>query len=368
MSEGPGDLLVRAERPYPVRLRPSFEEIWGALREDQSDRPWMLVVDQRLLDRQPRALQGLRAAERKRMVALRGGEQVKSLRNLERLLKAALEFGLERQSLVIAVGGGTIGDLAGFFASTWMRGVDWCPVATTSLALADSSIGGKTAVDLLGVKNLVGSFHHPVGVYGALEALRTLSPRHLRAGLAEVVKAGVIRDARLFELLESRGHELWDPAAPLWLDVLGAANRVKASVVEADPREAGERAVLNFGHTLGHALETVHRPVLLHGEAVALGMIAACWIAEEILLAPVGTTERIRNLVADLRLPRSVREVDRGKLWQVMSYDKKATSGQARLVLTTGIGSATVGHAVDRKILQAALGALAPPIRPRRPR
>ncbi len=365
MTVAPSDLLVHAERPYPVRLRASFDEIWRVLREDHADRPWMLVADQRLLDRQPRVLRGLHAAERRRMVALRGGEQVKSLRNLERLSKAALGFGLERRSLVIALGGGTIGDLTGFFASTWMRGVDWCPVATTSLALADSSIGGKTAVDLSGVKNVVGSFHHPVGVYGALEALETLTPRHLRAGLAEVVKAGVIRDARLFELLEARGHELRDPRAELWLDVLRAANQVKASVVEVDPREANERAVLNFGHTLGHALETVHRPALLHGEAVALGMIAACWIAEEILLAPAGTTARVQELIASVKLPRSVREVDRTRLWKVMSYDKKASAGQARLVLTTGIGSATVGHAVDRKILQAALGALAPSIRPR---
>lgn len=365
MTAAPEDLLVRAERPYPVRLRSTFGEIWCALREDQGDRPWMLVVDQRLLDRQPRVLQGLRPAERKRIVSLRGGEQVKSLRNLERLLRAALEFGLERRSLVIALGGGTIGDLTGFFASTWMRGVDWCPVATTSLAMADSSIGGKTAIDLSGLKNLVGSFHHPVGVYGALEALQTLTPRHLRAGLAEVAKAGVIRDVQLFELLEARAGELQDPRAELWLDVLRAANQVKAAVVEADPREANDRAVLNFGHTLGHALETVHRPVLLHGEAVALGMIAACWIAEEILMAPAGTTARVRELVSSLGLPGSVREVDRARLWKVMSYDKKARSGQARLVLTTGIGSATVGHVVDRKILQAALGALAPSIRPR---
>lgn len=360
MNQRRRDLVVQLRPAYPVRLRSSFAEVWQALREDQGHRPWMLVADQRLLARHPRALQGLRAAERRQVVALAGGERVKSLRNLERLLKAALEFGLDRQSLVIALGGGTIGDLAGLFASTWMRGIDWCPVATTSLALADSSIGGKTAVDLCGVKNVVGTFHQPVGVYGALEALQTLAPRHRRAGLAEVVKAGVIRDARLFAQLEARGTELEDPDAELWLEVLRAANEVKAAVVAADPREGGERAVLNFGHTLGHALETVHRPALLHGEAVSLGMIAACWIAEETMVAPTGTMQRVRELLARLHLPRTVREVDRAKLWQVMRYDKKASSGDARLVLTTGIGSATVGHVVSRKILQASLGALAP--------
>lgn len=365
MTSSRADRIVRLDPPYPVRLRQSFAEVWEALREDQGDRPWFLVADRRLLERNPRVLRGLGAAQRRRVVALAGGEAVKSVRNLQRLYHAALEFGVERQSLVIALGGGTIGDLAGFFASTWMRGIDWCPVATTSLALADSSIGGKTAIDLGRVKNPVGSFHQPVGVYGAIEALRTLPARHLRAGLAEVVKAGVIRDRRLFERLEREGRELLDPDAEAWLEVLEAACAVKARVVAKDPRESGDRAVLNFGHTLGHALETAHRPRLLHGEAVSLGMIAACWISEEISMAPRGTTDRLRELARQLRLPRSVREVDRSRLWQVMRYDKKASLGQARLVLTTGIGSATVGHAVDRKILQASLGALAPPFRPR---
>jgi 3-dehydroquinate synthase len=354
------DLIVASTPPYPVRLRESFAEVWQAIREDQGERPWFVVADRRVLDRQPGALRGLRAAERRHLVALPGGERVKSMTRLQWLQRAALEFGVHRDSLVIAVGGGTIGDLAGLFAATWMRGVDWCPVSTTSLAMADSSIGGKTAVDLGGVKNLVGSFHQPVGVYGALEALASLHPRHRRAGLAEVVKAGIIRDETLFVLLESRGRELEDPRSALWWEVLAAANRVKAMVVAQDPREAGERAILNFGHTLGHALESVHRPPLLHGEAVSLGMIAACWIAEELRMAPSGTTDRVRELALALRLPRSVRTVDRARLWKVMSYDKKGCPGEARLVLTTGIGSATVGHVVGRKVLRASLGSLMP--------
>ena len=354
------DLVVDLRPPYPVRIRGDFAEVWSALRADQGDRPWMIVADRNLLRRHPGALRGLRASEKRILVDLPGGERVKSLRSFERLHRFALESGLGRDALVVALGGGTIGDLAGFFASTWMRGVDWCPVATTSLSLADSAIGGKTAVDLGRVKNVVGSFHQPVGVYGALESLGSLPARHRRAGLAEVVKSGIIRDRGLFELLENEGPSLEDPASALWEEVLRRACRVKATIVAEDPREGGARALLNFGHTLGHALEGAHRPALLHGEAVSLGTIAACWISEELRRAPEGITSRVRDVLEALGLPTETGRVDRGKLWRFLRYDKKAKQGEARLVLTEGIGSATFGHPVGRKILQASLGAIAP--------
>jgi 3-dehydroquinate synthase len=352
------DSKVELQPSYPVRLRETFGGVFEALRADRPEPIGMVVIDRRVLDRHPDALAALDDEPRGRTVALNGGEPVKTLRSFERLHRAAAEFGMDRQSLVIAVGGGTIGDLAGFFASTWMRGVPWCPVATTSLAMADSAIGGKTAVNLAGAKNVVGSFHQPAGVYGALEALETLPWRHTRSGLAEVLKAGLIADADLFATTVDSATRLRALDRAAWLEVLQGANRVKADVVAGDPRESGGRAVLNFGHTVGHALEVAHRPRLTHGEAVGLGMISASWVSERLGVAPPGTTDRVREALGRLGLPRKVRAIDEPTLWRAMRYDKKSDGGEARLVLTHGIGSATVGHRVERKILQQSLSVL----------
>ena len=352
------DTEVRLQPPYSVRLRDTFSEVWEALDGDRPGPVGIVVVDRRVLDAHPRALVGLPAETRNRIVSIPGGESAKSIRNFQRLHDAAIEFGMSRQSVVVAVGGGTVGDLAGFFASTWMRGVPWAPVATTSLAMADSAIGGKTAVNLGGVKNVVGTFHQPFGVYGALEALQSLPARHRRSGLVEVLKAGVIADPLLVEVLERDAERIGSLDRGTWRAILRAANRVKADVVAEDPLEDGRRAVLNFGHTLGHALEVAHRPRLTHGEAVGLGMIAACWISERLDVAPHGTEDRIAEVLRRLGLPVGIREVDEVKLWRAVRYDKKSSSGSARLVLTPGIGSATVGHTVERKILQGALQAL----------
>ena len=224
--------------------------------------------------------------------------------------------------------------------------------------MADSAIGGKTAVNLAGAKNVVGTFHQPVGVYGVLEALETLPRRHTRSGLAEVLKAGVIADADLFTRTSEAAAALRSLDRAAWLEVLEGANRVKADVVAGDPREAGGRAVLNFGHTVGHALEMAHRPRLAHGEAVGLGMISASWVSERLDVAPDGTTDRIVEALGRLGLPRKVRAIDGPRFWRAMRYDKKSDGGEARLVLTHGIGSATVGHRVERNILQESLTVL----------
>ena len=349
---------VPLQPPYSVRVLHTFAEVWEDLRSRHGEEIGLIVADRRVVERQPEVFRGLDRATRRRIVVVPGGENAKTLRQFERLHRAALDFGMDRRSLVIALGGGTIGDLTGFFASTWMRGVPWIPIATTSLSIADSAVGGKTAVNLAGTKNLVGTFHQPIGVYGVLEALESLPARHLRSGLAEVLKSGIIADARLVDRLERDASALraLDPDA--WRAVLLAACRVKADVVAADPREGGRRAILNFGHTVGHALEVSHRPRPTHGEAVALGMISASWVSERLDVAPSGTTGRVVDVLEELRLPRATREVDRVKFWRAIRYDKKSSGGEVRLVLTEGMGSATFGHRVPRKILQQSLTVL----------
>jgi 3-dehydroquinate synthetase len=325
------------------------------MEERFGDRTWLIVADRRLVAKHPGALRGLSRRRRDAVVALAGGEPVKRLSRLDALAKHAHHIGLDRQGLVIGLGGGTIGDLAGFFASIWMRGVDWVPVATTTLALADSAVGGKTAVDWRGLKNLLGSFHDPIAVYGVLEALETLPLRHYRAGLAEVVKSAVIGDAALFRRLEREADAIRRPGSDQLAPVLDAASRVKIRIVTIDPRERGERMWLNFGHTVGHALETSQRPRLHHGEAVAAGMIAASWLSERLVGAPEDTKDRVAELLGRLGVLRGLSPVDDITLWRIMTSDKKSRRGKPRVVLTTQIGSATVADLPPRPILSRAI-------------
>ena len=263
------DLTVPLDPSYPVRIRSGFAEAWTALRQDHGDRRLFVVADARVMRAHPDAVAGLSIEERGKVVQMKGGEQIKSLRTLDRLVAVALERRVDRRCLVVAIGGGTVGDVVGYFAASYMRGLDWCPIATTVIAMADSAIGGKTAVNSHGLKNLIGSFHQPIGVYGALDSLLTLPRRHRTAGLAEVVKCGIIADAELFALLEAKVGDLAPENLALWQELLSRSAAVKADVVSRDPKERGPREILNFGHTLGHALEASHRPRLHHGEAVA---------------------------------------------------------------------------------------------------
>ena len=256
---------------------------------------------------------------------------------------------------MVALGGGTIGDLSGFFASMWMRGVDWIPVATTTLSIADSAVGGKTAVDWNGLKNMLGHFHDPIEVFGVEEALSSLPVRHYRAGLAEVVKTAVIADARLFADLEADAEALRRRDSHHLLGWLGDAARIKARIVARDPREQGVRAWLNFGHTVGHALESAHRPRLLHGEAVAAGMIAASWLSERLVGAPSDTTDRVEELLFRLGLLRVLSPVDGSTLWNLMTSDKKTRQSQPRVVLTPRIGKATVTDLPPGPLLRQAI-------------
>jgi len=188
-----------------------------------------------------------------------------------------------------------------------------------------------------------------------MEALRSLPRRQLRSGLAEVIKIAVIDRAPMFELLEGLDRKLDDPEHAAWFDLLRSSAASKAAIVASDPREQGRRALLNFGHTLGHAFECAHRPSLLHGEAVALGMIAASWISEDRDMAPKGTSSRVRALLRNVGLPHVMRDLDERTFWESLRYDKKSRAGSIRMVLTEGIGRATVGHVVTAATVRRAL-------------
>jgi 3-dehydroquinate synthase len=286
------------------------------------------------------------------------GEAAKRVPRLERVWTALAASGLGRDGAVVALGGGSVGDLAGFAAATWLRGVRWVAVPTTLLAQVDASVGGKTAVDLPAGKNLVGAFHQPSGVLVDPELLATLPARQRRNGLAEVVKTGFAVDAALWRWLEAH-LDLLDQGQPAAL--AGAVERslaAKARVVRADPRErpGGVRTALNFGHTLGHAIEAAlgYRR-LLHGEAVAIGMRAAAWLSVRVAGLDAGSHVRLEAALDHLGLPIRMPPIALAKLHNAMSQDKKRARGEVRWVLTPRIGDASVPRAVESRLVRAAL-------------
>jgi len=283
------------------------------------------------------------------------GEQYKSLQRCGEVFDALAELKANRDACVIALGGGVIGDLAGFAAACWMRGVDFLQIPTTLLAQVDSSVGGKTGVNLAAGKNLVGAFHQPRAVVVDTDTLDSLPAREYRSGLAEVVKYGAIGDAAFFAWLEREADALAARDAGAVAEAIERSCRHKAGVVARDEREDGERALLNFGHTFGHALETAGGyGQLLHGEAVAIGMVLAAALSADLGLAPAADAQRLQRLLERLELATALPAgSDAQALLQLMYLDKKNLSGQLRLILWRGIGAAEIVAAVaDTAILQ----------------
>jgi 3-dehydroquinate synthase len=251
----------------------------------------------------------------------------------------AAHFG--RDSAVLALGGGVVNDLAGFVAATYLRGVPLVQIPTSLLAMIDSSIGGKTGVDVPAGKNLLGAFHQPRVVIADLDLLASLSSVQLSAGLAEAVKHGAIADADYFTFLEREYAAIFAKDARALQRVVQRSVEIKAQVVAQDEREAGKRAVLNFGHTIGHAIEATSQYEVLHGEAVAIGMVYEARLAESLSIAGPGTAQRIATVLERLHLPLERpdgSQVD--DLIEAMRADKKVRGGQIRLALPSGIGSA----------------------------
>jgi 3-dehydroquinate synthase len=269
------------------------------------------------------------------------GEEHKNFASLTRIYDQMLEAGIERSGAVVALGGGVVGDLTGFAAATYLRGVACVQVPTTLLAQVDSSIGGKTGVNHVLGKNLIGAFSQPRFVLADVETLRTLPPRELTAGLAEVIKYGIILDAPLFTLLEERIADVQALDRDLLVEVVRRCCAIKASVVSADETESGLRAVLNFGHTVGHGIESITGYTrYLHGEAVAIGMVAAARVSRHLGFCAEHDVERIRSLLVRCGLPTEVPAELRGEaLARAMRADKKAREGAIKFVCLETIGT-----------------------------
>ncbi len=288
------------------------------------------------------------------------GEASKTLAEAARLYEDCLDAKLERGSVIVAVGGGATGDLAGFVAATYLRGVAFIQVPTTLLAMVDASVGGKVAVNLPRGKNLVGAFHQPRAVVADPATLVSLSSREFRSGLAEVVKHGILRDRALFEYLEQHADAVLGQD-PQTLEYVVERNvRIKGAVVSADEREGGLRAILNLGHTIGHGLEALNVGKLLHGECVSVGLVGAAWLAERCgLLAQPDLPQRLQVLLGRLGLPvRMPAGTDLQAVAAAMTLDKKAEGGQIKWVLPVRLGQVQVTRHVQAADINAVLQSL----------
>lgn len=290
------------------------------------------------------------------------GEASKTLATLEHLVGELLSHRCDRGSTLVALGGGMVGDLTGFTAACYQRGVDFVQVPTTLLAQVDSAVGGKTAVNHPRGKNMIGAFHQPRAVISDTATLRTLPRREMAAGMAEVIKYGLIADREFFEWLEDNHQPLMALDADALHYAVARSCRIKAAVVAEDEREAGTRALLNLGHTFGHAFETaLGYDAWLHGEAVGLGLVLAVRTSESLGQVAAGTAARVEALVAAVGLPtRLPRPLDPGELLALMATDKKAQDGRLRLIVLEDIGRAAVMADVDPGVVAAALAGAQP--------
>lgn len=284
------------------------------------------------------------------------GEASKSLSQADVIYARAIVAGLDRNCPILALGGGVVGDLAGFVAATYLRGVPFLQVPTTLLSQVDSSVGGKVAVNHHLGKNLIGAFYQPMGVLIDPETLRSLPPREFASGMAEVIKYGLIFDAAFFAMLSESAASVQARDPQQLSGIVAACCRMKAAVVERDEQDLGERMLLNFGHTAGHAIETAGEfRRFTHGEAVALGMLVAGRLSELVGQLPQGSINRIRRILADYGLQVAASGLDGPELIAHMETDKKRADGQLRWVLLEQIGRASLSSGIDRESVEKAL-------------
>ncbi len=292
------------------------------------------------------------------VISVPAGETAKSLRTVETVYNALAAQRLGRDSFIVALGGGVVGDLAGFVAATYLRGIAFVQVPTTLLAQVDSSVGGKVGVNLKAGKNLVGSFYQPRLVVCDLDVLDTLPEREFRAGMAEVIKYGIIYDAPLFQRLERGLDQLFQRDRAALATIIARCCAIKAEVVGQDETEGGLRAILNFGHTIGHALEAISGyGKYLHGEAIAIGQVAAAKLSSALTGLPARDAERIERIFSRAGLPTSVRLKARQQenLFGAMKLDKKVRAGEVTFVLATRIGAVKWGQKVAAPLIAEVL-------------
>ncbi len=343
---------------YEIVLEASFENLAKELEAFEiADKTLCIITDsnvEKLYGEE--VLRAVRPHCRKAvMYTLPAGEENKNLDNVRKAYAFLIGEGLKRKDMLLALGGGVVGDMTGFIAATYLRGVDFVQIPTTLLAQADSSIGGKTGVDFDGYKNMVGAFKMPRLVYMNVSTLKTLEERQFFSGFAEIMKHGLIRDEAYYIWLLDHMYEICDRDTDVMLEMIQHSCLIKKQVVEKDPLEKGDRALLNFGHTIGHAIEKARNFTLYHGECVALGAVAAAYISYKRGMLSMEEYYEIRDMFVPFNLPISVEDIDPKEITLLTRSDKKAEADGIRFVLLKKIGKAVIDTTVTEEEITEAV-------------
>lgn len=342
---------------YDIVFTQSFEELLPELQDLGCENRRICIVTDTKVDElygdeilgrlQGKCLKALK-------YAFPNGEENKTLDTVKGIYTFLINEGFDRKDLLLALGGGVVGDTTGYVAATYLRGIDFVQVPTTLLSQADSSIGGKTGVDFDGYKNMVGAFKMPKLVYMDLAVLKTLEDRQYFSGFAEVMKHGLIKDAAFYEWLVENMYEICERDLDVLQEMLKRSCTVKKLVVEKDPTEQGERALLNFGHTIGHAVEKAKGFQLTHGECVALGAVAAAFISWKRELLSMDEYYEVRDMFVPFHLPITIEGLDSLEILRLTKSDKKMEAGKVKFILLKKIGKAVIDRTVtDEEILAA---------------
>lgn len=352
------------DRSYDVRVAPGTLAELGPFAADLANAAGAVVIS----DETVAGLYGDRAVDSlasagldATLLTFPAGEENKNLRTCSTLFDRLFELepAIDRRTIVVALGGGVPGDVAGFVAATALRGLRWIQCPTTLLADVDASVGGKTGVDHPAGKNLIGAFHQPRGVLIDVDLLATLPKEALSAGLAECVKHGVIRDVGLLDFIEDNAEQILALDTDVMCELIARNVAIKAAVVADDETEAGQREHLNFGHTIGHAIEShVGYDKISHGAAVSLGMIAACRMAVERGFIEAEAADRVVDLLARFDLPVAREGLDPAAIWRIMQHDKKARGGRVRMLLPVVLGEVAAFEDITPDVVHRAVEAL----------
>ena len=359
-KENKDSLFVKTGRAegYTIYYETSFERLAELLEQDCGilTRNICIVTDENVKALYLDEVMGILQDKCSSISAFsfESGETQKTLDTVRTLYEYLIEHHFERKDLLIALGGGVVGDLTGYTAATYLRGIDFVQIPTTLLAQVDSSIGGKTGVDFDRYKNMVGAFHQPSLVYTNLSVLSSLNEEQFACGMGEVLKHGLIRDAAYYTWLIEHMSEIMERDPETLAEMVYGSNTIKKFIVEKDPTEKGDRALLNFGHTIGHAIETKKAPEMLHGQCVALGFVAAAYISYKRGLLSTEEFYEIRDMNIGFDLMFSVEDIDDKEILAITKSDKKMENGHVKFVLLKKIGKAFLDTTVtDDEILEA---------------
>lgn len=351
-------ILYNKKPCYDIVFSQSFAELAEELKDlEAENKKLCIVTDSNVEKLYAKELKELLTGKCRKVVvySFPAGEASKTLDTIKEIYRFLIEEGFDRKDMLLALGGGVVGDMTGYAAATYLRGIDYVQIPTTLLAQTDSSIGGKTGVDFDGYKNMVGAFKMPRLVYMNLAVLKSLDDRQFFAGFAEVMKHGLIKDASFYEWLISNMYEICERDMDTLEEMVMRSCTIKKLVVEKDPTEQGDRALLNFGHTIGHAIEKAKNFELYHGECVALGVVAAAYISWKKELLSMEEYYEIRDMFVPFYLPITVENIEPEQIVELTKSDKKMEDGKLKFVLLKKIGKAVIDRSVTEEEILAAV-------------